>query len=239
MRVPAEAPLQVGVQEAIKYMIVEQNLQPGDQLPTEPELMAKFGVGRSTLREAMANMEAMGVLNRVQGRGTFVRRPPIVLANGIDELRSVSEHIRAVGAVPSTSRMQVDSVLANEVIAEKLQVDEGTPVLRVERIRRANDVVAAYCIDFVPKLLMPDPDQTDFKASLFDMFSQIGREVSYTDSAIRPAMLSRRELPELDSEVGLFLLFEEVVFDDAGVPVCFAEDYYSAEVFDFKIMRKR
>ena len=201
--------------------------------------MATFGVGRSTLREAMANMEAMGVLNRVQGRGTFVRRPPLILANGIDELRSVSEHIRAVGAVPSTSRMQVDSILANDVVATKLQVAEGTALLRIERIRRANDVVAAYCIDFVSKLLVPDPDKANFKGSLFDIFSEAGREPSYTETAIRPAMLSRRELPELDSEVGLFLLFEEVFFDDAGVPVCFSEDYYSAEVFDFRIMRKR
>ncbi|HEV7383070.1 MAG TPA: GntR family transcriptional regulator [Dyadobacter sp.] len=46
----------------------------GDKLPTEPELMAMFGVGRSTVREAIRNLSQTGLVRVQQGVGTFVEK---------------------------------------------------------------------------------------------------------------------------------------------------------------------
>ncbi|HEY8971874.1 MAG TPA: GntR family transcriptional regulator, partial [Puia sp.] len=46
--------------------------QPGEKLPSEPELMEQFGVGRSTIREAIRILANLGLLSVRQGSGTFV-----------------------------------------------------------------------------------------------------------------------------------------------------------------------
>lgn len=239
MKATAEKPLQVRVQAAIRDLIRAQGLVAGDQLPTEGELTSLLDVGRSTLREAMANLESQGLLQRIQGKGTFIRQIPLVLENGIDELRSVSEHIRAVGATPSTSRIEIQVIEASDLLAEKLQVEEGAPLVRIERVRRADGAIAAFCIDILPKSLVPGIESEDFRGSLFEMFSGGGNNPSYAESNLRPTILTRRDFPEMKSEIGLFLLFEEVFYDDNGTPICYSNDYYSADIFDFRIVRKR
>ena len=49
--------------------------QPGDKLPSEPQLMAQFGVGRSTIREAIRILSNAGLLTVRQGSGTIVQSP--------------------------------------------------------------------------------------------------------------------------------------------------------------------
>jgi GntR family transcriptional regulator len=52
-------------------------------------------------------------------------------------------------------------------------------------------------------------------------------------------MLTKRDFPEMEESVGLFLLLEEIYNDISRIPVCYSNDYYSSNVFDFKIIRKR
>ena len=60
------------IAEQIGLMISEGYLKPGDRLPTEPELMKQFGVGRSTLREALKSLAIAGIIESRQGAGTYI-----------------------------------------------------------------------------------------------------------------------------------------------------------------------
>ena len=59
--------------EAIRRCLTSGEYQPGDKLATEAELSAMLGVGRSTVREAIRTLEAMGYVELRPGRGAFVR----------------------------------------------------------------------------------------------------------------------------------------------------------------------
>lgn len=61
------------VVEHIRKQIEVGELNEEEKLPTEPELMKLFGVGRSTIREAVKTLFNMGYLSVQQGRGTFVK----------------------------------------------------------------------------------------------------------------------------------------------------------------------
>ena len=63
------------VVDRIKMQIENGELNKEEKLPTEPELMKLFGVGRSTIREAVKTLSNMGYLSVQQGRGTFVKSP--------------------------------------------------------------------------------------------------------------------------------------------------------------------
>lgn len=60
------------VMDNLKRMIASGDLKPGDKLPSEPELARIFGVGRSTIREALKNFQYLGVLESKTGSGTFL-----------------------------------------------------------------------------------------------------------------------------------------------------------------------
>lgn len=60
---------------SIADLITNGIWKPGDMIPTEKELAARFGVGRSTIREAVKSLVVMGVLEACAGEGSFVREP--------------------------------------------------------------------------------------------------------------------------------------------------------------------
>ncbi len=64
------------VAEEIKSWILEGKLKPGERLPSEEELLRRFGVSRASLREAFRLLESMGLVETVLGRGRFVRSIP-------------------------------------------------------------------------------------------------------------------------------------------------------------------
>ena len=97
-----------------------------------------------------------GIFQKSNGRGTYLRQFPIVLESGLKELTSVTEHIRKVGAKPSTQGIQTDKIPADKQLGQKLQLPRGTSCYWIEKVCFADDVTAAYCIDVIPENLLPD-----------------------------------------------------------------------------------
>lgn len=64
------------VMNDLKKQMDEGRLAPGDRLASVVDLAAQYNVGRSTIREALSALKAMGLLNIKQGGGTFVKAPP-------------------------------------------------------------------------------------------------------------------------------------------------------------------
>lgn len=71
--------------------ILEQGLQPGDKLPTERELVRQLNVSRPVVREALTRLKAMGVIERHQGRGSFITHFPVQLVVEQLQMRPSSE----------------------------------------------------------------------------------------------------------------------------------------------------
>jgi GntR family transcriptional regulator, transcriptional repressor for pyruvate dehydrogenase complex len=63
------------VMDRVRGLIESGRLSPGDRLPSERELRERLGVGRSTVREALRALEALGLIDMQQGRGSYVRAP--------------------------------------------------------------------------------------------------------------------------------------------------------------------
>lgn len=131
------------------------DLSVGDALPPERALAPQFEVSRMTLRRAVEELIREGRLVRRHGAGTFVAEPKI--AQGL-AVTSFSEDMRQRGAVPSSRTLGVDEVHAGARLGRVLEISPGDTVVRVMRLRLADDAPMALETLHVPRSVAPDLD---------------------------------------------------------------------------------
>lgn len=129
-------PAYLQIADDIRSQILEGTLQADDQLPSEPGLMADYGVSRIVVRQALDVLRAEGLIVKQQGRGSFVRqqRPPKrrVLGNLYDERPAGSPFAAAAtaGGQQPEWDYQTRRTTASKVIADRLGIQAGDPVTR-------------------------------------------------------------------------------------------------------------
>lgn len=108
----------VATMDAIKAYIMNHGLKPGDPLPTEAALCADLGVSRSSVREALRQLEALDIVTVQQGRGSFVGDmsldplvQTLILRNALDS-QSGKQSMRQVVA----TRRILDNGIAEDVL---------------------------------------------------------------------------------------------------------------------------
>lgn len=109
---------------------------PGERLPTEAELAARFRVNRHTIRRAMEALEAQGIVRVEQGRGSFVAED--VLDYPLGPRTRFSEIIRAQNREPAGQILRLVEIPAEPRIAELLEIRTGRAVILAERIAMAD-----------------------------------------------------------------------------------------------------
>ncbi len=131
------------VAEQIHQLIVDGVLAPGDRLPPERELAEKFGVSRSSIRDALRTLEATGILQSHHGTGTVVRD---VSAESLAiPLSQVLVRQRHLVAELLDVRSMIEPALAARAAANATpeQIARLEDILRRqrERMRRGEDAV--------------------------------------------------------------------------------------------------
>jgi GntR family transcriptional regulator len=139
------------VEETIAAEIADGEYRPGDQLPTEDELLRRFEVSRITVRRAIQNLVQRGLLEIRRGRGTFVLEPRIEAE--LTKLSGFVEDMNAAGRRASARVLSQGVVSATARIAERLQLGRGTRVMRIERVRLADDLPVSFDQTYLPLAL--------------------------------------------------------------------------------------
>lgn len=131
-----QAPLHYQVRRYLLEQIRSGTLQPGDQLPTESELIDQFSVSRTTARRALNDLAGQGLVTRQAGRGSFVSE--LQIEQELRKLTGFVEDMEALGLHASSKLITSQPVPANEETARGLQIDLGQRVFHIARIRIAN-----------------------------------------------------------------------------------------------------
>src|SRR3546814_8804864 len=114
---------------------------PGERLPPEPELAAKFSVNRHTIRRAMGELEQSGLVRIEQGRGTFVQEHAIDYAIG--KRTRFSENLLSQGMLGYIEVMGSQSLRSAE-IAGHLGLARAAQQLRVQALAKAETIGRAH-----------------------------------------------------------------------------------------------
>jgi len=127
-----------------------ESYQPGDRLPSEPDLASAYGVSRPTIRDVLRSLEADGLVRRVHGVGTFVTHVPPTVTSRFDLDLGVTEAVAAAHQRLGVQLVSASVEQAPDPIAERLELGADRAVLWIERVIRVNDVPAAHAIDAIP-----------------------------------------------------------------------------------------
>lgn len=144
----AEIPLYGKVEETLAAEIARGDLRPGDRLPSEDELLTRFGVSRITVRRAIQNLIQKGVVEIRRGLGTFVLAPKI--SQELTKLTGFVEDMDTHGRKASARVVSQGIVAANELVARQLGLAKGTRVMRIERVRLADSVPLSFDETYLP-----------------------------------------------------------------------------------------
>src|SRR5437868_3971623 len=136
MATPVRSSLRYQIADVLRERLLGGEFEAGERLPSEPELARSLGVSRSSLRGAIALLEADGVVRRLHGSGTYVTDRPL-LRNDLRRNFGVSEMIATTGLEPGTARLRAAREPAPPDGAAALEIPAGAPLSVLRRVRTA------------------------------------------------------------------------------------------------------
>ena len=147
----AHVPLYAQVENVIMDCISNGSLPAGSRLPSEDSLVQEYAVSRTTIRAAIQSLVQRDLVEIRRGKGTFVTHPKIT--QELTELTGFVEDMQTLGRDATAKLLDQQAVAANQVVARQLALPEGSPVVRIQRVRLADGVPLSFDETYLPREL--------------------------------------------------------------------------------------
>ena len=220
---------------------IEQGVhQPGERLPSEPELIREYGVSRITVRQALDELETEGLIIRRHGKGTYVAEPRI--EQELIRLTDFVEDMQHAGQQPSSRVLAFVHEAARPLVSRALHVPEGMEVVRIDRVRLANEQPIAYDITWLPLRfgeLVAGSDLT--KETIYQVLEQrYAIPVLSGTFTITATQATAYQATILESEPGApLLVMQRLSYTTRDEPVYFQERYYRPDRVQYRVSLSR
>jgi GntR family transcriptional regulator len=229
-------PLFTQIKEAVRKRIMDGTYAIHSKLPSERELGEIFKVSRVTVRLALAELQREGLIFKINGKGTFVSKPKAALEGS--KLRGFGEAMSSLGYESVARVLSITEEASSKRVANKLNIEIGTSVTKIQRLRYLNRDPISLDITYV----RPDIGKVITNADLEDrdIISllenecgvQLGKAKMDIEAVLSDEMMSRH----LDlEEGGPILHIERTLLTTESEPVLYENLYYSGDVFRYSL----
>ncbi|MDO4912884.1 MAG: GntR family transcriptional regulator [Lactobacillus sp.] len=226
-------PVYIKIHNAIKKDIEKQVYTVGQRIPAERQLAEKFGVSRMTLRQAIKTLEEEGFLERRLGSGTYVASQKV--REKMSGVMSFTEIMRANGQVPSSKLISYRITKPTATEKELLDLNNDEDILRMERVRYADQVPICFEAVAVPYHLVKHAPKSQVAEHLYKtVLAEDHRKIGKVTEHISAMNASDRLAKELKCHKGEALITRRQVteFDD-GTPFEYTKAQYVSDRFEF------
>ncbi|SMX44796.1 GntR family transcriptional regulator [Octadecabacter ascidiaceicola] len=216
----------------ISGLVASGSLLTDDQLPSERDIAEIAKISRVTVRKAIADLVADGLIEQRQGAGSFVRGGGERFEQSLSSLVSFTENLQARGIV-STSEVLLTGVFRpTPTEATVLGLSSHHQVARVHRLRRGDGVPMALEHSTLPEDILPRPDKIGL--SLYELLRARSnapvRAIQRVTAVNAPAPVAKH----LDLTEGAAVLqIERTAFLASGRPIEFTSGFYRSDAYDF------
>ncbi|WP_125151999.1 GntR family transcriptional regulator [Clostridium rectalis] len=236
-------PLYYTLVEYIKKQIIEEELKPGETIPSERELISTFSLSRTTVRKAIDVLVNDGLLIKVQGKGTFVQNKKI--NDGLIKLTSCTESIKNMGLEPSRRIIKCGINIPIKCIGEKLQLKEDEKVFELERVLYGDDAPINVTKSFTSYKYIKGVEEYNYeKESLYNVLeTKLNIKIIHSVRTIEAVLASEKDSELLNINIGSpILIFNGVVYGEVSgkeVPIEYFVARYRCDKTKFYIEQVR
>lgn len=226
----SKLPLYHQLYQILRGHILSGEWKPGDMIPPESELIERYQISRTTIRQVLDLLTKEGFIYRQQGRGTFVAHPSV--EQTLVRIVNFTEDMRMRGCAPSSKVLFSGLIPAPPDIAEKLTVEPGEELARLDRLRLADDepmsVEESYLVHrYCPGVLQGDYEANSLREALARKY---GIRWTRAKQSIRAILTPRELVGLLGVQPRSALLFlERISYSQDNVPIEFLRIYYRAD----------
>lgn len=223
------------IADVIRAAIEAGEYPPGSALPAEPDLCARFGVSRLTVNRAMTLLRAEGVVRVERGRGTFVRRIPVIHREAMSRYGQAAREeaggrgafdaeIRRLGHTPR-SDVEVERAVPPADVARALGLAEGVTAVARQRRMYADDEPVQLATSWIPadiadRTALAEPDSGP--GGIISRFAELGNaQVRITETVrVRRAAEDEQRFFRGDSDSVIEIWHTGWTAENRPVEVC-------------------
>ncbi|MBT1048646.1 GntR family transcriptional regulator [Streptococcus macedonicus] len=225
-------PAYIRIHDAIKKEIDRGVWEIGQRLPSERDLADDYEVSRMTLRQAITLLVEEGILERRVGSGTYVASHRV--QEKMRGTTSFTEIVRSQGKTPSSQLISYQRKLANEAEIQQLQLKATDTVVRMERVRFADNVPLVFEVASIPEKLIQSFNQEDITEHFFQTLTDNGYEIGKSQQTIYAKNASERVANYLKVPKNhAVLALTQVSYFTDGRPFEYVHSQYVGDRFEF------
>lgn len=228
------SPLYAKVEAALASDILAGTFPPGSQFPPEDRLIERFHVSRTTVRKAIENLVARGLIEIRRGKGTFVAQPKVT--QELTELTGFVEDMQALGRTPTARLLDKQVVPADADVARQLAIPSGSLVVRIQRVRLADGIAMSFDETYLPreigeKIVTHDLDAEPIFSLLEGKYDLPLIEAEYRLEAVT-ATPDVAQVLAVDPGSAVFLI-ERTSYIEGHRPIDYEKLYYRGDLISF------
>ena len=198
-------------------------------LPSERISADYLSVSRITIRKAYNELANKGYVTRKQGATTMVAEK---VTKHISNLTGFSEEMRNRGMKPGAVVMSSEILTPTEKEKQILHLNDGDKIIRIQRIRLANDEPIAIEVAVIPQSIIKSPDAIGI--SLYATLESIGKTPEKGIQKISAHVMNEEEATVLSAQKGdPMLVIERCCETFDGTPMELTITRYKASAFEF------
>lgn len=240
----APLPLYVQLRDALLREVRDGGLQPGDRFPSEAAIRDRYRVSRATVRQALADLEAGGVIRKVQGLGSFVAAPKI---RHVPLLTSFAELASSQGFTPSHRVLSSAVEGAPADAAAELGVPEGAPCRFLRRLFLADGNAVGLAETWLPVAALGGHDDLFDRdrlagGSMYEALQSepIGLVLDHAVETISPGLVDAPSAALLGCEPGAaVLLIRRLTFTPGGQGVESTRLVFVGDRYEYRVELRR
>ena len=226
------------IKKEIKQQIEDNILKPNQVIASENEMCRHYDVSRVTVRKAIDELCAEGILYRIKGKGCFVRE---LKDQKRSHIYSFTEAVKNEGKTPSKKQLSLKTMNADAYLAEKLQITEGDEVYEIRSLYYADGVPYSLNTAVLPAERFPKLDFFDFNnRSLYEVLGSFFHTEMYRVRQTLEAVTADKEIAQMleRKESQPLLKIKAVSYsleENREIPVEYYEAYILTEIQNYYV----
>lgn len=222
-------PLYMQVMNDLKKQIENQELNPGDTLPTEEWLCKNYNVSRVTIRKAIKELTDDGFIERDFSKAARVAHKRVT--RSLNHLGGLYEELKTAGIKPSSYILKTELIKANDDLAAKLGIAAGDPIQYIDRLRYADDQPICQQFIYINHTLCPDLDAKELIGnSLYEQIEKKCRyKIDFANQTIDATLATYKQaaLLEMEERSNMLHVIRSTYLTN-GVCIEYSESFYVA-----------